>query len=211
MFFELKKNPFLNFQSALKEAQLRGIPDHNGMSLSTVTTKNGISLPSNRVVLFKGFIRGGFSFYTNYQSRKGLDMANHSNVSTLFWWPHLDLQIRIEGQVDQLTSEESDQYFWSRPRLSQIGAWASMQSDELQSLEHLNQRVLEFENKFFDQKQIPRPPNWGGYRIVPQEFDFLFLKTGRLHERYVYQRNDQLGLKVSSFEDYQWTSFLRFP
>lgn len=210
MSFDFKKDPFLNFQSSFQEAQLKGVPDHNGMALSTVIKNGNDILPSNRVVLFKGFVRGGFSFYTNYNGRKGTELSQNQNVAALFWWAHLDLQIRIEGQVEQLTADESDQYYWSRPRLSQIGAWASTQSQELSSFAEFHSRVDELEAKYKGQK-IPRPPHWGGYRIIPREFDFLFLKPGRLHERYIYQRTDQKGLSVQSFSDYTWKTFLRNP
>jgi len=214
MSFDFKKDPFLNFQSALKSAQLKGVPEHNAMSLATVVSETvhgeTIVKPSCRVVLFKGMIRGGFSFYTNYRGHKGLQLTQNSNVAATFWWPHLDQQIRIEGHIDQLTAAESDQYFWSRPRLSQIGAWASHQSLELKNTDEFQARIAEYDRQFHGQV-VPRPPHWGGYRIIPHEFDFLFLKVGRLHERYVYQSTNTDFSKIYSESDYQWKTFLRFP
>ncbi len=210
--FDFKKDPFFNFQTLFKSAAVKGIPDHNAMNLSTIALDENSKLfkPSSRIVLLKGHHRGGFSFFTNYDGRKGQELSNNSSVAATFFWSNLDIQIRIEGQVDQLQDSESDQYFNSRARLSQIGAWASTQSKPLKNFDEFHSRVNEFEKKFANQK-VPRPPNWGGYRIVPQEIEFWFGKTGRLHERHVYQRTDQLGFKISNFSDYTWKTFLRYP
>ncbi|MFN3696581.1 MAG: pyridoxamine 5'-phosphate oxidase [Pseudobdellovibrio sp.] len=214
--FDFKKDPFFNFQSALNTAQLKGIPEYNAMSIATVITETvqdqTIVKPSCRVVLFKGFIRGGLSFYTNYHGHKGEQLSLNPNIAATFWWPHLDHQVRIQGQVEKLTSDESDQYFWSRPRLSQIGAWASQQSELLKSTDEFQAQVYRYDKEFSGQRRIPRPPHWGGYRIIPNEFDFLFLKTGRLHERYVYQEKSlKSANSVQSFNDYNWVTFLRYP
>jgi len=214
--FDFKKDPFFNFQSALKNAQLKGVPDYNAMAIATVVTETAQGIetikPSCRIVLFKGFVRGGFSFYTNYHGHKGMQLEKNQNIAATFWWPHLDHQIRLEGHVEKLTTAESDQYFWSRPRLSQIGAWASHQSELLKSTDEFQALVANYEKEFAGQKKIPRPPQWGGYRIIPREFDFLFLKTGRLHERYVYQIDESSqAQQFEAFADYKWKTFLRFP
>ncbi len=210
--FDFKKDPFFNFQTLFKGATVKGIPDHNAMNLSTVAFDENSKQfkPSSRIVLLKGHHRGGFSFFTNYDGRKGQELSSNSAVAATFFWPHLDIQIRIEGHVDQLLATESDQYFNSRARLSQIGAWASIQSKPLKNFDEFHSRVQEFEKKFVNQK-IPRPPNWGGYRIVPQEIEFWFGKAGRLHERYVYQRTDDKKMAIVSFDNYQWKTFLRYP
>lgn len=206
MSFDFKKDPFLNFQSLLKAAQLKGIPEHQAMSIATVNEKNE---PSVRVVYFKGLIRGGFSFYTNYHGRKGHDLDTNPNICANFFWPHIDEQVRISGVAQKLTDSESDQYFATRARLSQLGAWASLQSSELQNFDQFHQRMAEFEKKYQGQK-VPRPPHWGGYRILPREIEFWFGRNGRLHERYVYTATNALD-KVATVADYQWKTSLRFP
>jgi pyridoxamine 5'-phosphate oxidase len=196
MSFDFKNDPFENFLELIKEAQLKGVPDHNAMALATVSED---SKPSVRIVLFKGLIRGGFSFYTNYDGRKGKELEQNPTVAATFFWSHLDRQLRIEGVVEKLTSDESDAYFASRARLSQIGAWSSNQSEKIPSFASFQEKINQIENKFHG-KAIPRPPHWGGYRIVPNEIEFWFGRTGRLHERYVYQKlNDG------------WDRFLRSP
>jgi pyridoxamine 5'-phosphate oxidase len=194
--FDFKKDPIENFLTLYKEAQIKGIPDANAMSLATVNKENK---PSVRIVLFKGMIRGGFSFFTNYSGRKAHDMDANKNVSVNFFWPHLDRQVRIEGSVEKLTREESEAYFASRPRLSQLGAWTSNQSEVLESFNAFQAKFVAIEEKYKDQK-VPCPPHWGGYRIEATEIEFWFGKNGRLHERYVYQRNGT-----------SWKTFLRFP
>lgn len=196
MSFDFKKDPFENFLELFKLAQIKGVPEVNAMALATVNEKNQ---PSVRMVLYKGIIRRGFSFYTNYDGRKGQELDKNKAVAATFFWPHLDQQIRIEGLVEKLTSEESDAYFSSRPRLSQIGAWSSDQSERIESLESFQRKINSIEKKF-EGKSIPRPAHWGGFRIVPVEIEFWFGKAGRLHERYIYQ--------VAGAE---WNRFLRSP
>lgn len=198
MGFDFKKDPFENFLELFKLAQIKGVPEVNAMALATVNEKNQ---PSVRIVLYKGLIRGGFSFYTNYDGRKGQELEKNNNVAATFFWPHLDQQIRIEGVVARLTSDESDSYFSSRARLSQIGAWSSDQSEKIESFESFNRKIYSIEKKF-EGKSIPRPAHWGGYRIVPTEIEFWFGKTGRLHERYIYH---------SQNDGQTWVRFLRSP
>ncbi len=193
-----KSNPFDLFSELLAEASRKGIPEHHAMNIATVNSENR---PSNRIVYFKGLIRGGFSFYTNYQGHKGHDLESNKNICANFFWPHLDQQVRISGYVEKQTSEESDRYFSSRARSSQIGAWASLQSQELPAYSEFEKRFAEFENKYKNQK-IPRPPNWGGYLIFPLEIEFWFGKTARLHERYIFSRPD-----IQS----PWRTFMRYP
>ena len=196
MSFDFKKDPFENFLELFKAAQVKGVPEHNAMALATVNQK---LQPSVRIVLYKGLVRRGFSFYTNYDGRKGQELDKNNSVAATFFWPHLDQQIRIEGKAEKLTAEESDKYFSSRPRLSQIGAWSSNQSEKIESFESFQKKINAIEEKF-NGKAVSRPPHWGGYRIVPTEIEFWFGKTGRLHERYVYSGNDM-----------QWNRFLRSP
>lgn len=197
MSFDFKKDPFENFLELLNEAQAKKVPDPNAMALATVNEK---CEPSVRIVFYKGLIRRGFSFYTNYGGRKGKDLENNKAVATNFFWSELQQQVRIQGVVEKLTAEESDQYFASRARLSQIGAWASDQSEKIDSFENFQEKVSAVEKKY-EGKVVPRPPHWGGYHILPQEIEFWFGRTGRLHERYVYQKQN----------DGAWNRFLRSP
>ncbi|OFZ31234.1 MAG: pyridoxamine 5'-phosphate oxidase [Bdellovibrionales bacterium RIFCSPHIGHO2_01_FULL_40_29] len=196
MSFDFKNDPFENFLELFKEAQIKGVPEHNAMALATVNERHQ---PSVRIVLFKGLVRRGFSFYTNYNGRKGRDIEVNNAVAATFYWPHLDQQIRIEGIAEKLTDEESEKYFASRPRLSQIGAWTSEQSDKIESFEFFQKKAQQVEAKFQGQV-VPRPPHWGGYRIIPTEFEFWFARSGRMHERYVFQGSDL-----------NWNRFLRSP
>lgn len=197
MSFDFKKDPIENFLELYKAAQARGVPDANAMALATV---NENKQPSVRIVLFKGIVDGGFSFFTNYDGRKARDMESNNKVCANFFWPNLDQQVRIEGVVQKLTREENEKYFSSRPRLSQIGAWTSNQSAEIESFESFRKKLEEIE-KNFQGKSVPCPPHWGGYRIDPTEIEIWFGKVGRLHERYIYQ-------KLPSGE---WKRFLRSP
>lgn len=206
MGFDFKKDPFLNFQSLFKEAQVKGLPEHNAMSIATVNEKNE---PSVRIVYFKGLIRGGFSFYTNYSGRKGRDLEKNPNICANFYWLNIDQQVRISGVVEKLTESESDKYFASRARLNQLGAWASLQSSELQSFDQFHQRLNEIEKKYLGEK-IPRPPHWGGFRIIPREIEFWFGRDGRLHERYVY-KTTQASQNITDVSDFTWTTSLKFP
>lgn len=196
MSFDFKKDPIDNFLGLYKEAQLKGIPDANAMSLATVNSENQ---PSVRIVFYKGVYERGFSFFTNYNGRKGQDLAQNSKVAANFFWPHLEEQVRIEGHVEKLPRAESEKYFSTRPRLSQIGAWASNQSEVLGSFDEFQNKVIQLEEKFKDEV-VPCPPHWGGYCIVPHEIEFWFGQTGRLHQRYVYQKNEG-----------GWNRFLRSP
>lgn len=198
MKFDFKNDPIDNFLKSIHLAQIKGIPEHNAMSLATVNSNNK---PANRIVLLKGTDASGFTFFTNYEGRKGHELSENQNVAATFYWPHLDHQIRIEGYVEKLSVIESEAYFESRPRLSQIGAWASSQSKPIKSFEELENKIIDLTNQYKGQK-IPRPPNWGGYRIKPLEIEFWFAKMGRLHERYIYHRET-----VNA----DWNRFLRSP
>ena len=186
MPFDFKLDPFKNLAEEIRSAEASGVNEPTAMSLATAN-KNG--LPDVRAILFKGVVRGGLSFYTNYDSPKSLELNENPYASVLFFWAAIHEQIRISGRVDKLTRAESEAYFLSRPRLSQIGAWASRQSQEIPTFEYLEEQVKIFEAKFSG-GNVPCPPNWGGYRIVPSRFEFWFAREGRLHERYVYDRAD---------------------
>jgi pyridoxamine 5'-phosphate oxidase len=179
---DTQTSPWQSLQKAVKHAEKLGLTDPNAMSLSTVNTDGA---PSQRTVLLKNLDDRGLVFFTNYQSQKSQEMSKNNKVSALFFWPTIAQQIRINGEVEKISREETEAYFASRPRLSQIGAWASEQSQKIESLLWLEERVQSFEKKF-EGEVIPCPPHWGGWRIKPKEFEFWFGRDGRLHERYCY-------------------------
>jgi pyridoxamine 5'-phosphate oxidase len=137
------------------------------------------------VVLLKGFDERGFVFYTNLESRKGRALREHPFAALCFWWAPLEAQVRIEGRVEQVSDEEADRYFASRPRGSQIGAWSSLQSAPLAARAELEGRIREIEDRFAGQ-EIPRPPFWSGFRVVAERIEFWRNKLDRLHERDLY-------------------------
>jgi pyridoxamine 5'-phosphate oxidase len=197
--FDFSLDPFLHFTRLLDEAESRGEPEHNAMALASV----GADLkPSVRIVYFKGLVRGGLSFYCNYNSTKGKNIEQNNQVCLNFYYPKEWQQIRISGKALKLTRAESAAYFATRNRLSQIGAWASNQSQEIPGTEYFQKRLAEYE-KSFEGQEVPCPENWGGYQVIPDEFEFWSGKSGRLHERCVYQR------QAASSD--QWRSFMKAP
>lgn len=184
---ELRANtdPFALFAETYKLAAEKAPFDSTAGTLATV---DAAGQPSSRVVLLKGFDSRGFVFYTNYQGRKGRDLASNPHACFNFFWPWIGQQVRLEGVTEKVTAEESDAYFASRARASQIGAWASHQSEPLQSRDVLLNRVAELEALYAGQ-EIPRPPHWGGYRLLPTEIEFWYNGENRLHDRFVFRRN----------------------
>ena len=183
-------DPLQRFSELLGKVRANpGILEPTGMTLSTVGPDGR---PSARVVLLKGVDARGLVFYTNSRSRKGREVLANPNVALTFWWPQIETQVRFEGAASRVTDEESDAYFASRVRISQIGAWASQQSEELQSRAELEARFAEVE-KQYDGKTIPRPPHWFGFRVVPVVVEFWLSRPGRLHERDVYTRKGPDG------------------
>ncbi len=199
--FDFTKDPYSNFAGLINNAVAQKLPEPTAFCLST-TDENKIA--HGRMLLFKGVVRGGFSFYSHYDGRKALQMQQAPNAAMTYFLPFAphQRQIRIEGIIEKLTAAESDQYFSGRERLSQIGAWASDQSKKITSQDEFHQRVSEFEKKFAGQ-DIPRPETWGGFLLQPLRFEFWFAQPGRLHERYCYER-----VEVNATS---WDRFLRFP
>lgn len=173
-----------HFHRLYEAAVNKKVNEPHAMTLATVDSQGQ---PSARIVYYKGTIRGGLSFYTNYHGQKAREIELNPKICVNFFWAELAEQVRISGKVEKLSRAENEAYFKTRARLSQIGAWASHQSDEIPSYDYFQNKVHEFEKKF-DGQDVPCPPFWGGYVLVPQEFEFWFGHNGRLHERYIYQR-----------------------
>lgn len=195
--FDFKKDPLENFLESFEQAQKLIAIDVNAMTLSTSENNK----PFSRIVLYKGLIREGFSFFTHYNRLKGRQLESNPQASLVFYWQPMGLQVRVYGDVFKLTMAESDQYFSSRPRLSQLGAWVSKQSEDLKSFDQFNHEMKLMDQKYSNQV-ILRPETWGGYHVVPLEIEFWFSRPGRLHERYVYFR-DQINQA--------WQRKLRYP
>ena len=189
MELDKKIDPIELFQKWFKEAQDKEIRDPNAMQIATVS-KNGF--PSVRTVLLKDIINRNFVFYTNYESRKSKEIFETGKVAICFYWKSINRQVRVVGEIDKIPEKVSDQYFESRSLGSRIGAWASIQSQPLKNREILLKRVEEFKNKF--DENVPRPKHWGGFKIVPNEFEFWQDGDFRLHDRFILKPSDQSTL-----------------
>ncbi len=189
---EADPNPFIQFKKWFAQALAAQLPEPNAMTIATATPDGK---PSARMVLLKDFDERGFVFFTNYNSHKGQELAENPQAALVFWWAELERQVRIVGRVEKASENESDQYFYSRPQSSRLGAWASNQSEVIDSREFLEQRLQEFQSQYANQ-DIPRPTHWGGLRIIPTEIEFWQGRSSRLHDRLLYSHLDDGSWKI---------------
>ena len=185
-FDELNTNPIDQFKHWFNKALKSNIKEVNAMVLSTVSSEG---IPNGRVLLLKGVSPLGFTFFTNYNSSKAKDLSFNPNASLTFFWPELEQQIRIYGKVSKIDPKDSDAYFDSRPKKSQISALASNQSSKIDDRSHLENKIIHLK-KLYKSSNVPRPQHWGGYLLSPIKIEFWQGRASRLHDRFLYELVD---------------------
>ena len=197
IIFEDLDNPIELFKKWFSKAEESEINDPNAVA---VATSNKDNQPNVRMVLLKGLSEKGFVFYTNFNSKKGNELKENQKASMCFHWKSLRRQVRVICKVEEVSAKEADDYYNSRPYKNRIGAWASSQSEILNKRETFTEKIKEFEKKFPDQKKVPRPPHWSGWRLLPKEIEFWLDGEGRIHERLNYVK-----------ENGEWKKGLLYP
>ncbi|MFN0313765.1 MAG: pyridoxamine 5'-phosphate oxidase [Burkholderiales bacterium] len=188
---QVAPDPFDQFGRWFTQARESGLTDANAMTLATCDAE---SRPAARIVLLKDFDARGFVFFTNYESRKGHELARNPGAALLFYWHALERQIRIEGSIEKVSAIESDEYFQSRPLGARLGAWASPQSEVVPNRAFLEQRYADFAGRY--ESDPPRPPHWGGYRIKPNLLEFWQGRPDRMHDRIRYRLQNEMRWEI---------------